>query len=216
MNRDEVISELCQGMQELDEERVMKAVEQAAPAGVRFNDAVDGGLARGIRRVGERFEAGELWLPHLVMAGDLMEAAVKVLSERLPSEAESKSSVGTVVIGTVKDDIHEIGKNIVALMMRVSGFRIIDIGVDVPVEGFVNAAVSNDAQIIGASALLTTTQFEQKRLVDQLDSQGLRKKFKVLVGGGQVTEEWSKQIGADGYGRDAAEAVRVALALVNP
>ena len=120
MNKDEVIAELFDGMQELDEERVMKAVEGAAGSGVTFDQAVNDGLAQGIREIGNRFESGELFLPHLVMAGDLMDAAVEKLSEILPHQGESAASRGTVVIGTVKDDIHEIGKNIVALMLRVA------------------------------------------------------------------------------------------------
>jgi len=214
MNKDEFIAELFDGMQELDEERIMKAVEGAVGSGVSFEEAVNDGLARGIRKIGDRFETGELFLPHLVMAGDLMDAAVEKLSGILSHEGETVSSSGTVIIGTVKDDIHEIGKNIVALMLRVSGFKVIDVGVDVPISGFISAAESNNAQIIGTSALLTTTQFEQRRLVEQLESQGMRDKYKILVGGGQVTESWREKIGADGYGKDANAAVRVAIDLV--
>ncbi|UCF99134.1 MAG: cobalamin-dependent protein [Spirochaetaceae bacterium] len=214
MNKDEIIAELFDGMQDLDEERVMKAVAGAAGSGVTFDEAVNEGLALGIRKIGDRFESGELFLPHLVMAGDLMDAAVEKLSGVLSHQGEKASTSGTVVIGTVKDDIHEIGKNIVALMLRVSGFKVIDVGVDVPISDFINAAESNNARIIGTSALLTTTQFEQRRLVEQLESLGLRDKYKVLVGGGQVTEAWRQEIGADGYGKDANAAVRVAVELV--
>jgi len=214
MNRTEVIAELVEGMQELDEERITKAVEAAQDSGVSFDEAVSEGLSRGIRKIGEKFESGELFLPHLVMAGDLMDAAVGKLSETLAHQGESVSSSTTVVIGTVKDDIHEIGKNIVALMLRVSGFKVIDVGVDVPIGDFISAAESNNARIIGTSALLTTTQFEQRRLVEQLASQGKREKYKILVGGGQVTEAWRQEIGADGYGKDANAAVRVAKELV--
>ena len=214
MNKDELIAELYEGMQDLDDERVMKAVDGAVESGVSFDEAVNEGLARGIRKIGERFESGELFLPHLVMAGDLMDSAVEKLSAVLSKGEESAGMKATVVIGTVKDDIHEIGKNIVALMLRVSGFKVVDIGVDVPINNFIAAAESNHAQIIGTSALLTTTQFEQRRLVEQLQAQGIRDKYKVLVGGGQVTEAWRQEIGADGYGKDANAAVRVAIGLV--
>ena len=214
MNKDEIIAEFFEGMQELDENRVMKAVEGAASSGVSFDEAVNEGLGRGIRKIGERFESGELYLPHLVMAGDLMDDAVEKLSSIFSHEGETASTSGTVVIGTVKDDIHEIGKNIVALMLRVSGFKVIDVGVDAPINDFISTAESNNAQSIGVSALLTTTQCEQRRLVEQLVSQGIRDKYKILVGGGQVTEAWREEIGADGYGKDANAAVRVAVDLV--
>lgn len=214
MNKTEVIAELVEGMKELDEERVMNAVEAAADSGVSFDEAVNEGLSRGIREIGEKFESGELFLPHLVMAGDLMDAAVGKLSEALAYRGQSEGSSATVVIGTVKEDIHEIGKNIVALMLRVSGFKVIDVGVDVPIGNFISAAESNNARIIGMSALLTTTQFEQRRLVEQLVSQGKREKYKIVVGGGQVTETWRQEIGADGYGKDANAAVRIAKELV--
>jgi corrinoid protein of di/trimethylamine methyltransferase len=213
MKKDELLAELYEGMQDLDDERVMKAVDGAVESGVSFDEAVNEGLARGIRKIGERFESGELFLPHLVMAGDLMDSAVEKLSAVLSAGEGSGGAKATVVIGTVKDDIHEIGKNIVALMLRVSGFKVVDIGVDVPINNFITSAESNNAQIIGTSALLTTTQFEQRRLVEQLQAKGIREKYKILVGGGQVTEAWRQEIGADGYGKDANAAVRVALQL---
>jgi dimethylamine corrinoid protein len=214
MNRDEIINELYQSILELDENRVDRAVQEAVKMQVSFDDALNKGLARGIREVGERFESGELFLPHLVMAGDLMDTAVNELANKLPHGQEAISARGVVVIGTVKDDIHEIGKNIVALMLRVAGFNVIDIGVDVPVENFISAAKEHNADIIGASALLTTTQFEQKKLIERLKTEGLRDKFKVMVGGGQVNAEWVEEIGADGYGKDAVEAVKVAKQLL--
>jgi corrinoid protein of di/trimethylamine methyltransferase len=215
MDREKVINELFESIQEMEEERLNKAVQEAIKLNLSFEDALNNGLARGIQNVGDRFESGELFLPHLVMAGDLMDNAVKKLAEKLPSVKGGIKKSETIVIGTVKDDIHEIGKNIVALMLRVAGFNVIDIGVDVPVENFIKAAQEHQAQVIGASALLTTTQYEQKKLVEQLRSEGLTEKYKVIVGGGQVTQEWVKEIGADGYGKDAAEAVKVVKKMLN-
>ena len=142
-----------------------------------------------------------------------MDKAVETLAKRLPQKEQQVEKPPTFVIGTVEGDIHEIGKNIVSLMLRVAGFRVVDIGVDVPIDRFIHAANEHNAKIIGASALLTTTQYEQKKLIERLVSEGLRDRFKVMVGGGQVTTEWMKQIGADGYGKDAIEAVKVAQEL---
>ena len=214
MTREEAVKELHAAIRELDEDRLERAVAAAVEAEVPFDEALNEGLSGGLREVGEKFEEGELFLPHLVMAGDLMDKAVEKLAQSLPHAGSGQRNSGTVVIGTVEGDIHEIGKNIVALMLRVGGFKVVDIGVDAPVASFIRAAKDNNADIIGASALLTTTQYEQKKLVEQLDSEGLHGKHRVLVGGGQVTRRWVKDIGADGYGKDAAEAVKEAQKLL--
>jgi len=214
MNKEQIINELCAGIEELDEERINKAVEEAIKIRVPFEEALNGGLSTGIRKVGERFESGELYLPHLVIAGDLMDKAVDRLANELPRKEDEKTTGSTIIIGTVEGDIHEIGKNIVALMMRVEGFKVVDIGVDVTVDNFILSAKDNQADIIGASALLTTTQYEQKKLIERLVAEDLRGNYKVMVGGGQVTSEWAKEIGADGFGKDAAEAVKVAQEII--
>lgn len=213
-SKEDIVRELQDAIRELDEERLNQAVAAAIGAKVGFDEAVNVGLSNGLREVGDRFEEGELFLPHLVMAGDLMDKAVEKLARGLPQTGSGKRNAGTVVIGTVEGDVHEIGKNIVALMLRVGGFKVVDIGVDAPVASFIGAARENEADIVGASALLTTTQYEQKKLVEELHSQGLHAKHKVMVGGGQVTREWMRDIGADGYGKDAMEAVREAQKLM--
>jgi dimethylamine corrinoid protein len=147
-------------------------------------------------QVGERFESGEYYLPHLVMAGNAIEAASQVLQEAVPSEKLPQKKV--VVIGTVEGDMHSLGKNIVAMMLRASGFEVHDLGVNVRSSAFIQRAQEVDADIIGLSCLMT---------------QGLRDRFKVLIGGGPVTSAWAEEIGADGYGRDVTEAVQVAKLL---
>ena len=213
MTRDEIIKELEEAILEVDGERVKNAAMKAVEVGVSFKDAVDNGLAVGLKKLGEKFESGEAFLPHLVMAGDQMDEAVEILKDNLPGDDDFKGT-GTFVIGTVKGDIHDIGKNIVGVMLRVGGFKVIDIGVDVPSKDFLKAAKEHKADIIGASALLSTTQYEQKRLIELLESEGVRNNYKVMVGGGQVTQDWADKIGADGYGKDALEAVKVAMGLM--
>ncbi len=213
MTREEIIKELEEAILEVDGERVKNAAMKVIEAGVTFKDAVENGLAVGLRKLGERFERGEVFLPHLVMAGDQMDEAIEILKGNLPGGSDFKG-MGTFVIGTVKGDLHDIGKNIVGVMLRVGGFKVIDIGVDVSNEDFLRAAEEHKADIIGASALLSTTQYEQKRLIELLESKGVRNKYKVMVGGGQVTKSWADKIGADGYGKDAFEAVEVAMSLM--
>ena len=194
------------------------AAADAARATVASNinpvKAIEEGLAKGLREVGDRFERGELWLPHLMLGAEAMEAAVKILAEHIPKEELETTSRGTVVIGTVEGDIHDLGLRIVASMLRANGFKVYDLGCDTRSLNFIEKAKEVDADIIAASSLMTTTMPFMKDLIEALEAAGLRDRFKVLVGGGPVTEEWARQIGADGYGRDAAEAVRVAKELI--
>ena len=194
------------------------AAADAARATVASNinpvKAIEEGLAKGLREVGDRFERGELWLPHLILGAEAMEAAMKILEEHIPKEELKTTSRGTVVIGTVEGDIHDLGLRIVASMLRANGFKVYDLGCNTRSLDFIEKAKEVDADIIAASSLMTTTMPFMKDLIEALEAAGLRDRFKVLVGGGPVTEEWARQIGADGYGRDAAEAVRVAKELI--
>jgi methylmalonyl-CoA mutase cobalamin-binding domain/chain len=161
--------------------------------------------------IADKFDSGEYFLPHLVMAGEAMTRASQVLEKALPKGALEAKKV--VVIGTVEADMHSVGKNIVAMMLRTSGFEVHDLGVDVKSGAFVSRARDTNADIIALSSLMTTTRPYQREVIEELQSLGIREKFKVIVGGGPVTKEWADQIGADGHGKDAVEAVEVARKL---
>ena len=151
----------------------------------------------------------EIFLPELVMGAEAMKAAVDVLKEAITARGETLEKKGTVVIGTVEGDIHDIGKTIVVAMLQAAGFEVVDLGKDVPIPTFVKRAEEVSADIIGASALLTTTMPRQKDLIEYLKTYGKRDKYFVIVGGAPTTKEWAKEIGADGQGKDAAEAVKL-------
>ena len=186
------------------------AAREAVARKIDLVKAIESGLAKGLREVGDKFERGELYLPHLILGADAMEAAIKVLEESLPRRELESTSRGIVVIGTVGGDIHDLGLRIVASMLKANGFKVYDLGYNVKTHDFVLKAKEVNADIIAVSSLMTTTMPFMKDLIEALQSAGIRDRFRILVGGGPVTEKWAKEIGADGYGRDAAEAVRAA------
>lgn len=162
--------------------------------------------------VGAKFDCGELFLPHLVMAGDLMEEVGAILEKDIPPNEIQKKK--TIVIATVQGDMHSVGKNIVSTMLRSSGFIIHDMGVDVPSSAIIQKAKEVKAEMIALSSLLTTTMPYQKEVIDDLVSMKLRDQFKVMIGGGPVTRQYAESIGADGYGKDAIEALEEAKRLL--
>jgi corrinoid protein of di/trimethylamine methyltransferase len=175
---------------------------------------IDEGFVPGLHDVGDRFATGELFLPDMMLAARAMKAAVAVLEPEMTRRASRRTVLGRVVIGTVKGDIHEIGKNLVAMMLTASGFEVHDLGVDVPVERFVEKAAEVEADIVGVSALLTTTMTGQRTVVEQLAAAGLQPGVRVIVGGAPVTSSWAAEIGADGYSEDAVGAVALAKRLM--
>ncbi|HMK09554.1 MAG TPA: corrinoid protein [Anaerolineales bacterium] len=187
---------------------------QATAAGIEPLTIIEGGLRPGMDVVGERFSCGEAFIPHLVLAGRAMQAGMTVLEPELKRSGEGTASKGTAVIGTVRGDIHEIGKSLVGVMLTASGFVVHDLGVDVPVETFVARVRETGAQMVGLSALLTTTMVVQRRVIEALQAAGLRQQVKVLVGGAPVGREWAAEIGADGYAEDARGAVAEAKRLL--
>ena len=158
--------------------------------------------------IGRKFQSEEYFLPQLMLAGTALEAAMNVLLAALPTQDEHRQR--SVLIGTVKGDTHTIGKNIVSMMLSSGGFKVHDLGIDVPAKTFVAEAQARQVDIIALSSLLTTTMPYQREVIEELQEQGLREQFKVLVGGGPVTPAWAEEIGADGYGKDAADALSVA------
>jgi corrinoid protein of di/trimethylamine methyltransferase len=211
---EEILQSLSDAVLSFDTDAAVEAAKASVEAKISPVTAIEEGLAKGLRIVGDRFEAGELWLPHLVLGAEALEAAVKVLEGHMALEDLESTSRGTVVIGTVEGDIHDLGLRIVASMLKANGFRVYDIGCDAHTLNFIEKAKEVRADIIAASSLMTTTMPFMKDLIEALETAGIRDQYKVMVGGGPVTKEWAKAIGADGYGKDAAEAVQVAKELV--
>jgi 5-methyltetrahydrofolate--homocysteine methyltransferase len=190
---------------------VASGVKAALAAGVEANVILNEALIAAMDDVGCQFEEGELFVPEMLVSARAMQAGLSLLKPHL-AVTDTKSS-GKVAIGTVKGDLHDIGKNLVAMMLEGAGFEIVDLGVDAAPEAFV-AAVKNGAQIIGMSALLTTTMNNMKATIEALKAAGLRDQVKVMIGGAPVTEDFAKAIGADAFAPDASSATRVARQLV--
>jgi len=200
---------------EMMEKGQMQAVQDLAAAalgeGMAPTKVLDE-LVAGLDVVGDRYSKGEVFLPELLVAGKSMQSALVVLRPKLAETGEKP--VGTAVIGTVRGDVHEIGKNVFGMMLEGAGFEVIDLGPDVPTEKFVEAVKENDADIVGLSGLLSTTIPEMPRIIDALKEAGLRDGLKILVGGAPVTPEFANDIGADAGGMDAAAATEVVRKLV--
>jgi corrinoid protein of di/trimethylamine methyltransferase len=197
-----------------DEEAAVKAAKKALELKMDPYRVITDCLTPAIQEVGDRFEKGEAFLPELIMATDAMDAAVKVLEKEISKEEREGRKKGRIVLGTVKGDIHNIGKNIVGIMLKTAGYEIIDLGVDVEPSKFVEEAERSGAQIIMASALMTFTAVNLKKIADYLEMEGVRKKYKLAFGGGPLSEAWAKEMGADGYAPDAVKAVDLANQLM--
>jgi len=209
-----VFQAMAQSIIDGDAEESERLAKQSIKDGINPLDAINQGYVLGVNHVGQQFGCGEMYLPDLVLAGEAMKAAVGVLEPEIARLGVERQILGTVVIGTVEGDIHDIGKTLVATMLSGSGFRVYDLGVNVPVKRFVEKAQEVKADVVAMSALLTTTMVKQKAVIDELQKAGLRSQIKVMVGGAPVTREWAEQIGADGTSEDAISAVNVAKKLV--
>ena len=197
-----------------DKPAAVAGTQQALTAGIDPLTVIDEGLVPGIREAGDRFQSGDYFLPNLIASARAMSAAMQLLEPELRARQQMARRLGTVVIGTVKGDIHEIGKSLVATMLSANGFEVHDLGVDVPIEKFTAAVREHGANLVGLSALLTTTMGVQRKVIEALRAEGLRDGVKVMVGGAPVGEQWAAQIGADGYAEDAVAAVELAKRLV--
>lgn len=210
-SKEAILSELENSVKRLQEEAAVEAARKALAAGVSPVEAIENGLAKGIRYVGEKFESKEMFVVELIYAAEIMSNAIRILEPELKRSKEKRNVLAKVVLGTVAGDIHDIGKNLVRIMLEASGFEVNDIGKDAPTDSFVAATKEMGADIVGASSLMTTTVSTQKEVVDALRSAGI--KAPLMVGGAAVTETWAKEIGAH-YSSDAGSAVVLAKQLI--
>ncbi len=207
------LQKIFDGILEGDLGGVAENVQAALDAALDPNVILNDGMIAAMREVGARFEAGDYYVPEMLIAARTMQTGMAVLKPHL-QKTEQKSS-GRVLMGTVKGDLHDIGKNLVSLMLEGAGYEIIDLGVDVPAEEFVKKAIELKPDVIGMSALLTTTMASMKTTIAALDAAGLRKNIKVIIGGAPVTENYAHQIEADGFSPDASRAVNLVEDLLN-
>ncbi len=206
----ELFEKMAQSIIDGDSDVAVELAQQAITAGVDPLQAITDGYVMGVNQVGEAFACGDAFLPELVMAGEAMKAAVTTLEPEMARRGSERKMLGKVVLATVEGDIHEIGKSLVGTMLSASGFQVFDMGVDVAVDKIIGKALEVNADIIAMSALLTTTMVKQREVIETLEKENIRSKFKIMVGGAPVTRDWVKKIGADGYSEDAIGAVNVA------
>jgi corrinoid protein of di/trimethylamine methyltransferase len=211
---EELLKEMAQSIIDGDSDLSAELAQKAITANMHPLDAITNGFVVGVTYIGDQFGKGEAFLPELVMAGEAMKTAVAVLEPELMKLGQAREMLGKVVLATVEGDIHEIGKTLVGTMLSASGFEVFDLGVDQPAEKIIGKALEVNADIIGMSALLTTTMVRQREVIEELDKEGLRPKIKVMVGGAPITKDWVEKIKADGYSEDAIGAVKVAKELV--
>jgi trimethylamine corrinoid protein len=195
-----------------DPAKATEVAKKGLSEGIDPLTLISDGFVPGINKVGDMFESGKLFLPELVQAANAMQSATDIVNAAIP-EGEGQAQ-GRIIIGTVEGDVHDIGKTIVVSLMKANGFEVKDLGRDVSTDRFIEEADKFNADIIGTSALLTTTMEAQRRLEYKLKETGLKKRFKTMVGGAPITQRWAKRIGADAFAENASEAVKLAKALL--
>lgn len=203
-----------EAIQEGDEEMVRDVLDKAKAEGISAIELLKDGFGKGMEELGEQFAEGEVFLPELIVAAEAMKIVTERVEEEVASGGSQMERKGTIVIGTVQDDVHDIGKTICASMLKSAGFDVYDLGKQVPLQEFIDKAIAVNADIIGSSALLTTTMEHQKTIEELVKENGLKGKIKTMVGGAPVSQGWADQIGADGYSSDAMSCCQVAEELV--
>ncbi|MEL4305619.1 methyltransferase cognate corrinoid protein [Methanococcoides sp. LMO-2] len=207
VSQDEINAKAKAAVMDFDDEAVEEICEEAVDAGVDVVSLIQDGLTAGMNEVGDQFEQGTLFLPHVIAASEAMSAGVAVLTPVLEAQGAEAKNKGTIVIGTIEGDIHSIGKDIVATMLKIAGFKVVDLGRDVAIGTYVDAVKEHKPLVIGSSALMTTTMVLQMQVEEQLKEAGVRDTVKTMVGGAPVTQDWADKIGADIYAENATDAV---------
>jgi len=210
----EILQKLSNSVIEGNPEAAKNAAAEALNVGMDPLEAIENGLAKGLREVGRRFECGEMFLMQLILSGEAMKSGVEIMKPEMLRQKKEMKGSGSILLGTVEGDIHDIGKSIVAAMLTADGFEVIDLGVDIPDKVFIEKTRQLNPQIIGLSALMTTTRTKQKDVIQAMKQSGLRNAVKIMVGGATVTPEWAKEIEADAYGEDAVDAPKKAKQLL--
>ncbi|MBI3164249.1 MAG: corrinoid protein [Anaerolineales bacterium] len=211
---EKLFKDMAQSIIDGDSDISVELAQKSIEMGIPPLDAITKGFVVGVNYIGDQFGAGEAFLPELVMAGEAMKAAVAVLEPELIKLGEAREIMGRVVLATVEGDIHEIGKTLVGTMLSASGFEVTDLGVDQSADKIIGKALEINANLIGLSALLTTTMVRQRELIEELDKENLRPRIQVMVGGAPITRDWATKIKADGTSEDAVGAVALAKQLV--
>lgn len=214
MGKETILKKLKEAIEELDKDMAEAAAKEAVAAGLNPMDAIQNGLGQGMNTISDLFDEGEMFVPQILLAAEAFEAAVGILTANMQESEKEKTKLGKVIVHTVQGDIHDVGKNIVKTMLSASGFEVIDLGRDVPVDEVVRKAIELNVDIITGSALMTTTMPAQRDIIKALEEEGVRGKFKCMFGGAPVSQEWVDQIGADAYGENAAEAIAKARELM--
>ena len=213
MEKIEYLQKLSDYVFEYEDEKIAQVAKDYLNEGYPALDAIMDGLVDGMKRVGDMFQKDEYFVTDILLCSDAMENALEVLRPCL--EKKDISSGHKIVIGVIEGDTHDIGKNLVKTMLQTEGFEVIDLGRDVPVNEFVNTAVKENAEIIAMSTLMTTTMPNMRRVIEKLENENMRSKFKIMIGGGPISQNFADKIKADGYSKDAVEAVKLAKRLVN-
>ncbi len=211
---EELYKQMAQSIIDGEAEQAVSLAQKSIELQINPLDAITQGFVNGVSYIGEQFGKGEAFLPELVMAGEAMKAAIATLEPELLKHNEARQVLGRVVLATVEGDIHEIGKTLVGTMLSASGFEVYDLGVDASADKIIGKAIEVNADLIGMSALLTTTMVRQREVIDELDKEGLRPRIRVIVGGAPITKDWAEKIKADGTSEDAIGAVKLAKQLV--
>jgi corrinoid protein of di/trimethylamine methyltransferase len=214
MNQQAIFENLAEAIIDGDQNAAKENAQKAINEGLDPLVVVDQGLSKGMEVVGARFEKGDAFLPELLMASNTFNAAMEILKPVLEANKQKMSKLGTFLLATVKGDQHNIGKDIVVTVLETKGFEVVDIGIDQSTLNIIEAAQNHKADFIGLSSVMTTTMPYQKEVIDTLSEMGLRENFLVLVGGGPVNQKWADEIGADGYGDTAMDAVSVSKSLL--
>ncbi len=209
MSKEAIMEAAKQSIVEADEDMAMEALANAEAEGVDLVELLSNGYSAGMKELGDLFGMGEIFLPELIFATEVMKTVSAEIEGKMDMSAAQKN--GTLVIGTVEGDVHDIGKGIVASLVKTNGVEVIDLGREVPAKNFADAAIEHNADFVGSSALLTTTMTVQKDVEDALKEAGIRDKVKTMVGGAPVTNRWAEKIGADAYCEDASDTVNFIL-----